>query len=814
LRRRRAMTRIKSLKIDGLRGVRSQASFDLDGKSLLLYGENGSGKSCVTDALEWFLFNKIGHLASEEINALEALRNIFLGNDDKGSVTVDFGKAEYSSVKSVYPKKGGLTGEHSNKSSEFALFLKEVGKENLILRYCDLIGFVTAPKGEKLKELSSIIGFSEVTSTRDVLKKIVNSLGRELRLKTFDTQIAQQQRNIVEQIGQNITDELQFVSVVKNLVAPLGLAETVTKVEDVDTVLAAIKQPADDKVIAEQTLYSKIHDLISNLSIKTDDFSNLYTEYRVRFQEIAEDVEKLKKIAVEVLLQSGLQVLNSGAIEEDTCPLCLQPKNTTDLMKELIIRIEKLNEYKTEIEELGVTRDALEKEILQWLQKMQALSTDATLSREENKEIRANLEGISSTLGLLSSELRTKLDQGKSLKQAKDVLAGKKKYDELAKMCTDRIEQLKATRKNDSKFEAHSKIVLTQKALTEIQRLKKEKEIIERRKDSFDLIYADFARRQKHALEIFLSRFSGSIDEYYQFMNVDEKVEDIRLVPIENNDELAGITISFKFHDAEASPPHKYLSESHLNCLGIAFFLASVKAFNRISSFLVLDDVISSFDTNHRKRLADLLLEKFSDYQLIVLTHERNWYEYLANAVRGKAWKINVVKWGNDTGTYVDEPTEHIKARIESKLGSGQLDAVGNEIRKYLEHILKEIAFNLEVKVRYLYNDTNEDRMVYELLTELKAKINKHAGPPLKGAAIIDRLLASSFIANKDSHDSAFVAEGGDFRAIWKDVRELEDLCYCGNCGRCLSLKHHDDVNKLVRCGCTVPDAKSCDWKK
>lgn len=808
------MAKVRSIVIGGIRGVRSQVSFDLGGKSLLLYGENGSGKSCVADALEWFLFNKIGHLASEEINPLEALRNIFLGNDDKGSVTVDFGKAEYSSVKSVYPKKGGLTGEHSNKSSEFALFLKEVGKENLILRYRDLISFVTAPKGEKLKELSSIIGFSEVTSIRDVLKKIVNSLGRELRLKTFDTQIAQQQRNIVEQIGQNITDESQFVSVVKNLVAPLGLAETVTKMEDVDTVLAAIKQPADDKVIAEQTLYSKIHDLVSNLSIKTDDFSNLYTEYRVRFQEIAEDVEKLKKIAVEVLLQSGLEVLNSGAIEEDTCPLCLQPKNTTDLMKELIARIEKLNEYKKEIEELDVTRDALEKEILQWSQKIQALSTDATLSREENKEIRANLDGISATLGLLNTELRTKLDQGKRLKQAKDILTGREIYDELTKMCTDSIDRLKATRKDDSKFEAHSKIVLTQKALTEIQRLKKEKEIIEIRKDSFDLIYADFARRQKQALEIFLSRFSGSINEYYQFMNVDEKVEDIRLVPIENNDELAGITISFRFHDAEASPPHKFLSESHLNCLGIAFFLASVKAFNKISKFLVLDDVISSFDTNHRKRLADLLLEKFSDYQLIVLTHERNWYEYLANAVRGKAWKINVVKWGNDTGTYVDEPTEHIKARIESKLVSGQLDAVGNEIRKYLEHILKEIALNLEVKVRYLYNDTNEDRMAYELLTELKAKINKHAGLPLRGGAIIDRLLASSFITNKDSHDSAFVAEAGDFRAIWKDVRELEDLCYCGKCGRCLSLKHHDDVNKRVRCGCTATDAKSCEWKK
>ncbi len=800
--------------IDGLRGIRSQIPFDLGGKSLLLYGENGSGKSCVADAIEWFLFNRIGHLTSEEINQLDALRNIFLGDGDKGSMTIDFDKAQYGSAKSVYMKKGNLVGEHSNKSADFNLFLKEVGNENLILRYRDLVSFVTAPKGEKLKELSNIIGFAEVTSTRDILRKMVNSFGRDLRSKAFDTQIAVQQRNIVEQIGQNITEESQFFVVVRDLVAPLGLSMTVTKTEDVGLVLDAIKQPADDKTIAEQTLYSQIHDLVSNLSKKTDDFSSLYAEYRERFQKIAEDVEKLKKITLEGLLQCGLQVLNSGAIEEGLCPLCLQPKDTADLLNDLVTRIAKLNEYKKEIDELHVAREAIENEIDEWSQKLRTLSTNPILSGEENAQLLTGLKNIDVTLGLFVSELRTELGEGKSLKHARDIVTNKKAYEDIQSTCTDKSEKLKAARKDDAKFEAHSKIVLTQKALTEIQRLAKEKELIEKRKSSFELIYADFVKRQKQALEIFLSRFSSNIDEYYQFMNVNEKVEDIRLIPIENNDELAGITIGFRFHSTEVSPPHKYLSESHLNCLGIAFFLASVKAFNKMSRFFILDDVISSFDANHRKRFADLLVEKFPDYQLIVLTHERNWYEYLANTVRGKGWKINVVKWDDIKGTYVDEPTECLKGRIEAKLVSGSFVGVGNEIRKYLEHILKEIAFNLEVKTRYLYNDTNEDRMPYELLTELKAKINKHAGAPLKGTVIIDRLLASSFVTNKDSHDSAFVPEGGDFRALWKDIREFENLCWCGKCGRCISLRHYDDVNKLVRCGCRETDAKVCNWKK
>lgn len=69
------------------------------------------------------------------------------------------------------------------------------------------------------------------------------------------------------------------------------------------------------------------------------------------------------------------------------------------------------------------------------------------------------------------------------------------------------------------------------------------------------------------------------------------------------------------------------MSESHINCLGLSFFLASVKAFNKESKFFVLDDVISSFDRSHRYRFAQLLANKFSDYQVILLTHEKDFFE-------------------------------------------------------------------------------------------------------------------------------------------------------------------------------------------
>ncbi|MGH9548253.1 MAG: hypothetical protein ACRD3W_02715 [Terriglobales bacterium] len=42
-------------------------------------------------------------------------------------------------------------------------------------------------------------------------------------------------------------------------------------------------------------------------------------------------------------------------------------------------------------------------------------------------------------------------------------------------------------------------------------------------------------------------------------------------------------------------PPMKYLSESHLNSLGICLFLASARLVNAEAGFLVLDDIRHEF---------------------------------------------------------------------------------------------------------------------------------------------------------------------------------------------------------------------------
>src|ERR1700730_11145576 len=103
-------TKIKKMYIKGLRGIKNDLTISLDNKSILLYGDNGTGKSSIADALEWFYCGKIGHLCSEEIGkaGLEGLRNISLPEDQEGEFQIEFSNKALDCSKVVELKKGSL----------------------------------------------------------------------------------------------------------------------------------------------------------------------------------------------------------------------------------------------------------------------------------------------------------------------------------------------------------------------------------------------------------------------------------------------------------------------------------------------------------------------------------------------------------------------------------------------------------------------------------------------------------------------------------------------------------------------------------
>jgi predicted ATP-dependent endonuclease of OLD family len=114
-------------------------------------GENGTGKSSITDSVEWFFKDEVKHLSGEEIELKEALRNYNISKDDESSITIEFTKSAFNATKSIRTKKDKLVISCTNDSEDFKKYLLQTQKENIILRHHLLKDFVIKQRATNLK---------------------------------------------------------------------------------------------------------------------------------------------------------------------------------------------------------------------------------------------------------------------------------------------------------------------------------------------------------------------------------------------------------------------------------------------------------------------------------------------------------------------------------------------------------------------------------------------------------------------------------------------------------------------------------------
>ena len=98
-------TKIKSISIAGVRGIKDSVSLFLNEKSVLLYGDNGTGKSSISDAIEWFYTDKVSHLSGSEIDLKDALRNSCQKDNDTASIAISYNRNVIDATKSLFIKR-------------------------------------------------------------------------------------------------------------------------------------------------------------------------------------------------------------------------------------------------------------------------------------------------------------------------------------------------------------------------------------------------------------------------------------------------------------------------------------------------------------------------------------------------------------------------------------------------------------------------------------------------------------------------------------------------------------------------------------
>lgn len=795
--------KINEINLKGIRGTKYTLKLPLNGKSALLYGDNGTGKSSISDSLEWFFTDKVEHLNSLEIDLKEALRNAKIDTSETSYVTLSFTNNKVDATKSIYYKKTKLLSEFNNSSEDFTKFYTDTKKENLILRFKNLTNFVDNTKTEKLKYLSEIIGFSEVSKKKEVLQKCYNAIKSEITKQNFEGQKSNLQRVLIDKIGASISQEQNFIDKLNEKIKLLNIGFEINVIEDIDKVLTHLTNPENNKLNFELAFLENIQNNLTLLKSEIGFINSEYGKYYLEFEKIALDVQSIMQTFFKELLDSGKNVITKYH-KEASCPLCLQPKNIEELQSEISKRLEEIEESSKKLNDFNKSKNLISEIALERSKRIETLLLNPNINIKENEALKIQIQKIKDKISAFQNASTIKVTSGEKISEPTKINLIESDFDFQAEM-SERIVKIKEALKNNSTI-LYNEISSSKEAFLNIRLIEKQKSILENQQNSLKIIYDEFIKKQKEGLQNFITTFSGRINEFYQFMNPNEPFQEIKIVTIGEDDELNGLTIEYKYEGNWVSPPQKYFSESHLNCFGLSFFLASVIAFNKESKFVVLDDVISSFDSTHRKKFADLIIEKFNDYQFIVLTHEREWFDNMIKPLaKRKGWYINEIKWSEDKGTHFDETPSELKVYIEYNLSQGISNGMGNPIRRYLEQKLKDIALNTETKVVFKFNEINEHRMCYELITSLKSTIKIANKDLLSTYPVIDRIENSAQIGNTLSHDNPLDSKIGDLRAIWSDIIEFEKIFYCQekDCKRSkVSLNNYEPVLKTIRCGC------------
>ena len=223
-------------------------------------------------------------------------------------------------------------------------------------------------------------------------------------------------------------------------------------------------------------------------------------------------------------------------------------------------------------------------------------------------------------------------------------------------------------------------------------------------------------------LEQIIKSISKEIQQIWEVMHPEEPIEEVEIYTPEGSE--GGVDISLKFFGVLQPSPRLTLSEGHRNSLGLAIFLAMAIVFEPEKP-LLLDDVVTSLDREHRSSIAKLFKEKFGDRQIILLTHHREWFLELRHILSAKEWGFRTlvpwkdpelgILWSDSRFTFDDAGVP-----IEKNPKSS-----GNITRSIMDTELSIIAEMLKVQMEYRRGDKNDIRGAPEFLQKLISEMPK-----------------------------------------------------------------------------------------
>lgn len=788
---------LQSLKLAGFRAYLQPKTFDFSKKRCLaIFAPNGNGKSSVIDALE-FMFSKDGTLERLGLRAI---------NNQAGPGALAHNLAEEAKIVPTVTI-GIVSGKDTDSGDRLAAGAKRPApavattltacfRVSPIIRGHTLRTFVEKHTPEE--RYADVANWLQLGPLVEVQKNI-RALRTQVKaateddsaLRRIDTQLARETSQVAKEWG--IAAVLDYVNT--KVLTPLdpalllttlgvddpsyGEVRTRAKAEENKIGIAGLRQIRNAAAaLWRETAGAESDNTVINGAIPSFDAAIVTLSETDRKER--EERSKAANTVFQDLWKAAEPLFASGRPTPDACPVCTTPlpkttAGSSESIREHIRRhLGELHDYasaKTALDEATVAANKAHIQLVAALPTLIGLlGDDETMLKSALIAFQSGITGwpqasapasieIVAAIGKLLIKLNKNITGIEAKQGDHTYLKAKAKIDRLLEM---RVE--------------HDLALRTQEELRKLS-------------DSLTVQAATISGEIRKNVQALLDRLQTPMNDIYQGIQV-AGAQPIRLeLPTEDeaNQQRLNLLIDFA-KNRPGVQPGGYLSDSQIHSVGLALQMAAIKQFNIGAPIIALDDIVTSYDANHRRTIVGLIATMFNDFQILITTHDERFFNYLKDQLEDKKWHFTRIlgidpSYGPRFSDYkVDD--EMIEARWANGLSAA------NEIRQAEEEWLLTICrdFGVTVRIRPLEKPYSYERSELALALASMLKDTRLTTALVAGVnnQFLDSL-AKGEIENFGSHfqDGPYGAGSiGDEKARWDEFKTFRSRFVCKKCNR------------------------------
>nr|MBA2669337.1 hypothetical protein [Gemmatimonadota bacterium] len=565
---------LKKLTVAHLRGAVApfSLSFEKGKKLTIVYGENGSGKSTVCDALEFLGNGSVGSLDGRG-----------LGRTERYWPSV--GKAPADVI--VTLEDSTITCCATLGSKGVVAVPPDQRPKVEVLRRKQILDLLEATPGNRYEAIRRFIDVSPIDAAEQALRSSIRDLelGREQAVARVHEN-RDQLRRFWEEAGATGTDPLDWAA-----------AEAVREPDD--------RSGEREAVAALRTAFARMAERCDALAPAEREAERAAAEESEAELRVAElEREAAEDAATVIAVLEAAQRHFAEHPQRGSCPLCESGERAAGLPERVAERLGAFSALRSARADL-VTRHIVAARVREGAETKQG---EVEKAAERWRTVAADPrlpDGLPLPVELPenSAGRATWRDAAAGMDQdwvrRENALADLLKFHgTLRRTYQNYIEKLQEQRELDAVLPG----------------LRRALEIVEEERKAFT--------------DAILSEIAIEVGRVYEEVHPGEGLDKISLELDPRR--RASLEIGASFNGRSGLPPMAYFSESHLDTLGLCVFLVLAARDGASDTVLILDDVLASVDEPHVERLIEMLYAESVRFRhCIMTTHYRPWKEKL-----------------------------------------------------------------------------------------------------------------------------------------------------------------------------------------